>query len=221
MPIKKRLRTKLKKKWENLQEEYAFVKHPTFVESLQVIQVLTQTKETLKLDEIFHILAGRGYPALLILIGLPFIFPIQIPGLSTPFGLILTFIGLRMAFGKKPWWPDWIKNKEVKSSVIKGIADKTIAIFKKVQKVLKPRLPFLLWDPFKHLHGLTIFFLAIFLSLPLPIPFTNTLASLPIILFGIGMLEDDGLIILMAYFCTLLCLGYFLILLILLLSKLS
>ena len=39
------------------------------------------------LREVLYVLGGRGYLLLVLLLALPFITPIPLPGLSTPFGL--------------------------------------------------------------------------------------------------------------------------------------
>jgi hypothetical protein len=61
--------------------------------------------ETVTLREVLGLLHGRGYVLLIMLLALPFCTPIPLPGLSTPFGLIITIIGARLALGAKPWLP--------------------------------------------------------------------------------------------------------------------
>jgi hypothetical protein len=58
--------------------------------------------ETVTLREVIALLHGRGFVLLLLLIALPFASPVPLPGLSTPFGLIIALIGVRLAFGAKP-----------------------------------------------------------------------------------------------------------------------
>lgn len=151
-------------------------------------------------------LSGRGIGALITLISFPFCLPVSIPGLSTPFGLILAFLGLRVAFAKKPWWPEWILNKEVSFETFELIIKKTLSIAKSLQRVLKPRLIPLVTHPIIHrVHGFLIFSLAFLLALPLPIPLTNMLTAIPIFCLGLGLLEDDGVAIIVAYLLSLIC----------------
>lgn len=158
------------------------------------------------LETICEKLSGRGYGVLITLFSLPFCFPISVPGLSTPFGLLLAFLGLRVAFAKKPWWPKWMLNKEVPYDSLNMVITKALSVVQKLQKVLKPRLVVLATHPFFHrLHGLLIFALAALLSLPLPIPLTNMLTAVPIFCLGLGLLEDDGVAIIIAYVLALIC----------------
>jgi hypothetical protein len=162
--------------------------------------------KAISLKRICNILAGKGYGMLITLFSLPFCLPITIPGFSTPFGLLLAFLGLRVAFAKKLWWPEWILNKEIPYQTFKAVITKMIMVAKMLQKVLKPRLVPVVRHPLMHrIHGLLIFTLSILLSLPLPIPFTNMLTAIPIFCLGLGLLEDDGAVVILAYVLAIIC----------------
>lgn len=159
---------------------------------------------------ICQILAGKGYPALLIILSLPFCTPITIPGLSTSFGLVIAFIGLRLAFGYHVWWPDWLMDKTMSYSTLEKVVQKTITFINWIQKILYPRLEFLAINPIlNRIHGLLIFFLALVLALPLPLPFSNMLPALPILLISLGLLEDDGVFVLLGYLFAFICFSIF------------
>lgn len=168
--------------------------------SLEEILAFTKDKEEIQLGQILNILALRGSAAILIILSLPFCIPIQIPGFSTPFGIILCFIGLQLAFAQRLWWPKWILEKNVKSELVNNLVQKTISPLKWVQKILYPRLMILTLNPlFQRLNGLVIFVMALLLSLPLPIPMTNMLAAAPILCIGLALLENDGVFIIIGY----------------------
>src|SRR5687768_8959860 len=61
--------------------------------------------ENVTLREVLGLLHGRGFVLLIMLLALPFCTPVPLPGLSSPFGLIITIVGARIAFGAKPWLP--------------------------------------------------------------------------------------------------------------------
>lgn len=182
------------------------IKDPNILSAMQHLLELAKNRTSFKVREIFEILAGKGYPVLLIIFSLPFCLPVQIPGFSTPFGIMLAFLGLRMAFAQAPWWPQWILKKELKSQSVETMANKTIQTIQFLKKVIHPRLSILATHPLAiRLHGLLICLLAILLSLPLPIPFSNMLAASPIFLIGLGLLEEDGLMIIIGDSIALLC----------------
>jgi hypothetical protein len=162
--------------------------------------------QAMSLRNICDCLSGRGNGVLVTVFSLPFSFPITVPGLSLPFGLLLAFLGLRIAFGKNPWWPNWILKKEVSYGTLHKVATKTLSMAKILQKVLKPRLTPLVTQPIIHrFHGLWIFVLALLLAFPVPIPLTSMVAAMPICCLGLGLLEYDGIAVIIAYMLSIVC----------------
>lgn len=182
-----------------------------FETALTQLMRLSESSEKLTLEQIVDILEGRGMAAFLILFSFPFCLPITLPGLSTPFGILLAFLGLRIAFGKRAWWPKWLLKKEVKSDSIYKVSEKILYVLRKIKKLTHPRYFALTQrQGMIFAHGILIFILSLLLALPIPIPFTNMIAAFPILLMGIGLLEDDGLIIILAYLFAGLCFAFFL-----------
>ncbi len=173
----------------------------SFSKMLDAIFELTKTQNSIQIRDLFTVLKGKGYAVLLVVFSLPCALPIQIPGFSAVFGLILTFLGLRLIFSKNLWWPEWILKKKLSSRSVQIVLEKIRKICRIVRRGARPRLPGLVSSPFSRiLNGLLVTSLALFLSLPLPIPLSNMLAALPILFLGLGILEEDGVIILFSYF---------------------
>ncbi|MCC6415926.1 MAG: exopolysaccharide biosynthesis protein [Opitutaceae bacterium] len=165
------------------------------------------------LREVIYKLRGRAYTLLLILLALPFITPIPLPGLSTPFGLAIAFIALRLALGQRPWLPMKLQRKELPPGFFLKVfivAGKVIAL---LESFLKPRWAFISAPgPALQVHALFIFIAALVLLLPLPIPFSNSFPAWTILLLAAGMLERDGLFIILGYLCFVLGVLYFILL---------
>ena len=165
------------------------------------------------LREVIHSLRGRAYTLLVILLALPFITPIPLPGLSTPFGLAIAFIALRLALGQRPWLPMKLQRKQLPA----GFFDRVFAVAGKViallETFLRPRLA-LISAPgsMLQLHALFILISALVLLLPLPIPLSNSFPAWTILLLGAGMLERDGLFIMLGYLVFVLGVLYFILL---------
>jgi hypothetical protein len=172
-----------------------------------LISKAKENEEPISLKKILGVTAGRGYAILLILFVLPFCLPIQIPGFSTFFGLILMFIGLRIAFGHRSWVPKRLLDKTISGETLEKIGETAIKITDKLTFFTSPRWKSLVKAPILRVcHGCVIAFLAFLLALPLPIPLTNLLTAYPILFFGLGLLEDDGIMILIGYFLFFVCL---------------
>ncbi len=152
------------------------------------------------LREVIYRLRGRAYLLLLILLALPFITPIPLPGLSTPFGLAITFIAFRLVLGQRPWLPMRLQRRELPAGFFTKLFAVAAWVIRLLEKFLRPRLPAVTGSGLLlQLHALLILLAALTLLLPLPIPFTNSFPAWAILLLAGGMLERDGGFILAGY----------------------
>ena len=160
----------------------------------------------LMIREMVEILHGRGLQFVVILLCLPFLTPVTLPGISIPFGLAIALCGLRIAFGHKPWLPAFVLNRRISYSVLEKMVHFGCKIYERVEKVIRPRLGFFLSGPgMGMVTGVAIALSGIFLSLPIPPPFplTNTIPGFAIIFLSLGLMERDGGLILCGYVLTL------------------
>ena len=167
---------------------------------------------SLTLGELEEILQGRGFALLILLLALPFCTPIPIPGLSVPFGIVITFLGLRIVFGHKPELPKFILRKEVKYATLERIVRFGLKLCTRMEKIAKPRMAFLRkWPGMINLIGLGMASGGIQLLLPLPplIPLSNTLPAISVVLLTAGLIERDGVFVLAGYFVNLAAWIYF------------
>ena len=157
-------------------------------------------EKAITLREVIYLLGGRAYMLLVLLLALPFITPIPIPGLSTPFGLAIALIALRLSLGQRPLLPKKLQRKELPAGFIGKVftlAEKVLRFF---EKFLRPRLIVLTDTPLlRQLHAVLMLVAALALLLPLPIPFTNSFPAWAILLLAAGLLERDGVFILAGY----------------------
>jgi hypothetical protein len=161
--------------------------------------------QAMTVREMVKILHGRGLQFVVILLCLPFLAPVTIPGISMPFGLAIALSGLRIAFGHRPWLPEFILNHRISFPVLEKMVHFGCAIYEKVEKVIRSRLCVLLDGPgMGMMIGLAIALAGVFLSLPIPPPFplTNTIPGFAIICLSLGLMERDGGLILCGYMLT-------------------
>jgi hypothetical protein len=157
-------------------------------------------ERAITLREVIQTLGGRAYMLLVLLLAIPFITPIPLPGLSTPFGLAIALIAFRLSLGQRPLLSKKLQRKELPAGFIGkvfGFSEKLLRFF---EKFLRPRLTFLTDTPLLvQLHAVLMLLAALALLLPLPIPFSNSFPAWAILLMAAGLLERDGLFILAAY----------------------
>ncbi|MFA7344250.1 MAG: exopolysaccharide biosynthesis protein [Terrimicrobiaceae bacterium] len=146
---------------------------------------------------------GRGLQTIAIVLCLPFLSPVALPGLSIPFGIAIAICGLRIAFRHQPWLPEFIARRNVSFAVLERTLHFGITIHARLEKFLRPRWTVLADShPAQMAAGFAIAFSAFLLSLPIPppFPFTNMIPGFAIILLALGMLERDGAVMVSGYF---------------------
>ncbi|HVU34825.1 MAG TPA: exopolysaccharide biosynthesis protein [Opitutaceae bacterium] len=153
---------------------------------------------------------GRGYGLLLLVISLPFITPIPLPGLSTPFGLVVLVVGTRLALGRRPWLPKRLLQHRLPPQFFGRMLAAAAAVVRSLEHVTRPRLDFL-HDGYvyQRIAGGLIAVAGLLLLLPIPIPFTNSAPALTVVLLSAGSIERDGLFLILGLLAFLLALGYF------------
>lgn len=165
------------------------------------------------LREVIYRLRGRAYSVLLILLTLPFTQPIPLPGLSTPIGLAIAFIAMRLALGQRPWLPKKLQRKVLPAGFFEKVFAVAAWVLRLLETFLRPRLTLISANrSAMQVHALFMLISALVLLLPLPIPFSNTFPGWTILLLAAGMLERDGLFIILGYVTFILGAAYFVLL---------
>ena len=171
--------------------------------ALEVIRAESSGKP-LTVEQLQAKLKGRGVAMLLLLLSLPFCF-IPVPGLSTPFGIVVLLTGIRIAFSQKPWLPRFIRHRSISSSRLTKVLNGGIRFARIMEKLVKPRMQFLhRWPGAMNLIGLGIASGGLLLLLPLPIPFSNMVPAWAVVFLAAGMMERDGVLVLVGHLLTLL-----------------
>ncbi len=150
------------------------------------------------LREVIVVLQGRAYNLLMLLLALPFLLPIPLPGLSTVLGLVISIIAARLTLGQKPWLPARLLDKKLPQKFFPTVIGGARRVLRFLEVMMRPRLLWLTSPRFVQLHSFIIFLAAAVLLLPLP-PGTNFPPALCIVIMACGLLERDGLFILGGY----------------------
>lgn len=148
------------------------------------------------LDRTRH--AGFGFLiALLAVLSMPF------PGISVPFGLAIAFGALQMICGfHRPWLPQRIRRYAISIGTLAWIEKHLYRWTRGLEKLVRPRFEPLTRGPFWILCGVGILTMAVGLALPIPIPFSNLFFIIPLLIFAIGLMENDGLVVMLGFAVT-------------------
>lgn len=150
-------------------------------------------ERALRLRDVLEVTQNRGYTMLLILLAVPFCTPIPLPGFSLPFGLVIAFMGLRLALGQRPWLPARLLDTQLPAKFFPRFLAGTRRLVRWLELLLKPRLGHLVRSRLaRQGMGAIILVCGLLLTLPLPLPFSNGLPALTVLLLAAAMLEEDG-----------------------------
>ena len=118
-----------------------------------------------------------------------------VPGLSSVFGVPQMFLATQMIIGlQHPWLPDWLRHRSVARQDLQTLLVRAMPHLVRVERVLRPRLLALSSPLAERLLGLLFLVLAITVSLP--IPFGNQPPAIAMALLSLGLIERDGVYIL-------------------------
>jgi len=147
------------------------------------------SRETISFADLLTALHGRAFGALMIIFAFPNILPSP-PGLAGVLGLPLVFLSAQMMLGRLPWLPAFISRRSLPRTSFAALFNRATPWLARAERLLRHRLPLMTSAAAQRGVGLVCLILS--LVLILPIPFGNTLPSLAICLFALGLLERDG-----------------------------
>ncbi len=158
--------------------------------------------QSVTLAELLAETSEQSFGLVMALLALPFLLPMP-PGVSTISGSGCILLGLQMLAGwKAPWLPKRIAQMKLPQAFMEKLLKLVQSITKLLEKFVRPRMPWLVNNPsIWRINGLCICWLAILLMLPIPL--TNPIPTVGILLFVFAMLEADGLLMCVSYGMTL------------------
>lgn len=173
--------------------------------------------EGVTLAEIRDIVGQDGLLILTAFLTIVFLVPVSIPGVSTVFGAAILLIGITRLFGVNLWLPKRIAQKVLPSAGLHAALDKGSVWVHRLERISRPhRMPWLaspgLMDT---INNLALIAAAVLLMAPFGlIPFSNTLPALALLFFAIGLLQRDGLFIVLGHLGNVLTVIYFTVLIV-------
>jgi hypothetical protein len=166
--------------------------------------------EPVELEAILNRTQGRGIHLLLVIVALPFLTPIPLPGFSIPFGMVVALIGTRFALGKKPWLPQRLLRRKLQPEFLRKVVRAATRVLKVLEWFLRPRMTFMQEHlVFRRLAGVLLAISGLMMLAPLPLPFTNGLPAWTVLLLAAGALERDGLFFIAGCIAFSIALSYF------------
>jgi hypothetical protein len=176
--------------------------HERLSEKLAQMIEANGSPEGVSLNHLLERTGGRGFYLVVILLALPFIVPLSIPGVSTVLGLTVSLLSSKIAFGALPRLPRFMGNRKLSPDIQKKVLLGSMKFVRVVEKLARPRhTPWMTTRPARFINAMLMTFMGLLLAMPFPPlpPLTNALPCYCIILLAASMMEEDGVTIWFAY----------------------
>lgn len=164
-------------------------------------------KDRVSLGDMVDALGEAGLGLTILMLALPSFIPI--PGLPTGFifGTALAILSLQIMIGAdRLLLPQWLRRRSLpKGPVVTGGAW-VAPWFRRVEWMLRPRLSFLSGRLAQFILAVPIFVHAVMILLPIPLG--NQLPALAVIVFAFGLIERDGLAVMIGWVLTVLAVAW-------------
>jgi hypothetical protein len=106
----------------------------------------------------------------------------------------LIFLSAQMMLGLRPWLPGIIARRSMARSTFQGLVKRIAPWLARAERLLRARLRMLAWPVSQRILGGLCLIVSI--ALALPVPFANMAPAIALCLIGLGVLERDGIWIL-------------------------
>ncbi|MBI1404902.1 MAG: exopolysaccharide biosynthesis protein [Caulobacter sp.] len=147
--------------------------------------------------EIVERLGERAFGALFFVFAAPNWLPMP-PGASTVLGAPLVLLSPQLAVGiPAPWLPGFVARRSMRRKDMARAFERLRPWLERMETLSRPRLTFLFGPIGDRVIGLVCFLLSVVLILPIPLG--NLAPAAAIALFGLAMVQRDGVLALIAF----------------------
>jgi hypothetical protein len=158
-----------------------------------------QERERISIGDLLHALEHRAIGALMFIFAVPNAIPVP-PGVSAVLGAPLIFLSFQLMLGQRPWLPRLITDRSLSRVDFEKVINLAAPWLAKAERLMRPRLSMLARPPAEYLVGAVCLLLSIILFLPIPLG--NMLPAFTICVLALGVLERDGVWVVIGLACA-------------------
>lgn len=152
----------------------------------------TWSADRVRLADVVDVLGDRVYGLVLLIFAIPNAIPNPVPGVTAVLGLPLVIVAAQQVMGRpRPWFPAVLGDRSIATEDFRRFVRQADPWLKRVERMLKPRLRFLVSPGGERVLAAIALLMAIILTLPIPL--ANLLPALAICFIALAMIEYDGL----------------------------
>lgn len=154
-------------------------------------------EDNIKIGVLLKSIDSGGFALLILIFSIIVVVPTP-PPIANIAALVIMFLSAQMIIGfREVWLPKFITEKSIKRNTLALVVGKSSYYLSKLEKFTRRRLTFMSYEVVEKMIGLVIFTLAT-VSLT-PVLFANSVPGIAMILISFGLLNKDGLIIILGF----------------------
>jgi hypothetical protein len=162
-----------------------------------------QEGERVAIGDLINALRNRAFGITFLLFGIPNCIPMP-PGIPVICGIVLGLIGLQMAMGRQELWlPERVARQTFSRSMLEAIVTRSRPTIEWFERWSRPRMEMFAGPTARRVVGAVVVLLGFILLLPIPF-LGNLPPGFAVCIFGLGLVERDGAVILAGFFATVL-----------------
>lgn len=176
----------------------------TFSDVLESLGASDDPRLTLR--EMVEAFGERGFGAVIMMLALMALIPWP-PGGKAVFSVPIILISGEMALqSDRVWLPRFLMKASVSRSTYRTASQKILKRLRQVERLTRPRLPILTGEVADVIIGILCILLAVMMALP--VPFGDALPGITLVLLSLGIIQRDGVFILLGLLGSILCAIY-------------
>ena len=149
-----------------------------------------EDKDRISIGDLLEALKRRALGALMFIFAIITALPMP-PGVSAVVGAPLVFLSAQLMLGMNAWLPRIITDRSLSRVDFHRVVKAASPWLARAEGIMKPRFEFLAKPPAVYFTGLVAFVMALLVLLP--IPGANMAPSIAICIIALGLLERDGI----------------------------
>ena len=168
---------------------------PQHIRPPRLSEILTtlagdESRERISVHDMVETMRARAFGALLLIFAFPNILPTQ-QETADILDLPLLFLTAQMMLGLDPWLPGFIARRSMARSTFQALVERITPWLSRAERLLRARMELLAHPRAQRLLGALCLIVSV--ALVLPVPFANLVPSVALCIIGLGVLERDGL----------------------------
>ena len=149
--------------------------------------------DSVSLDWVLGQLHERAFGLFLLILALPCCIPF-LYGIPQVVALPLMFVSVQILFGRQvPWLPGKLGKRTVTTSGLESLARRAGPWLRRIEAVSRPRLGALTRPPLDRIIGIAL--VAFSASILVPLPGTNTVPGIAVVVIAMGLLQRYGVLV--------------------------